>query len=573
MENKSAFVRNSACLLLLFFACFVVWPVGRMFSSITCQSAMEVFSSPVFRKALCSSLVSASFTTVFSMLLALLMALLVCRTHAGGAVWQVVFILPMLVPSVSLGTGLVLLLGANGFLTRLLHLSGSIYGLHGIVLGQVLYTAPVAFLLLCNILRYEDYTPHEAAMVLGVPARSRFASLTLGHLRRESIAAAFLVFSMAVTDYGIPLAVGGKVKTLATVLYASVAGQQQFGKGCIIGVCLLIPALLAFLFDSGRRQSASGTTRREFFVPHRPVADIAAFCLCCVIGLLFVLPILAFLFTMLLEDYPLHMELTLRHIRDCLNARGVLGLKNSLLLSAGTALGGTVIAAFAAYAAARHRGGLARSVHLLSTLTLSIPGLVLGLAYVLAFKRTALYETMGILIFSSIIHFFTTPYLMLYQTFGKLNANLEGTGLVLGVPPFRLFASVFLPQCAEAAPVDGHRVVMRDASGRQQCPVPVELPEYRRIPLRSVPLVHLCFPALSYFSTASQWPERLERSIASSIWITASPSAPVTKGVSSLRIQSINSLSMSVSTVSLCAGLSSRSKYLTEPSAFSTTIG
>lgn len=61
------------------------------------------------------------------MLLALLMALLVCRTHAGGAVWQVVFILPMLVPSVSLGTGLVLLLGANGFLTRLLHLSGSIY--------------------------------------------------------------------------------------------------------------------------------------------------------------------------------------------------------------------------------------------------------------------------------------------------------------------------------------------------------------------------------------------------------------------------------------------------------------
>lgn len=449
MENKSAFVRNSVCLLLLFFACFVVWPVGRMFSSITYQSAMEVFSSPVFRKALCSSLVSASFTTVFSMLLALLMALLVCRTHAGGAVWQVVFILPMLVPSVSLGTGLVLLLGANGFLTRLLHLSGSIYGLHGIVLGQVLYTAPVAFLLLCNILRYEDYIPYEAAMVLGVPARSRFASLTLGHLWRESIAAAFLVFSMAVTDYGIPLAVGGKVKTLATVLYASVAGQQQFGKGCIIGVCLLIPALLAFLFDSGRRQSASGTTRREFFVPHRPAADIAAFCLCCVIGLLFVLPILAFLFTMLLEDYPLHMELTLRHIRDCLNARGVLGLKNSLLLSAGTALGGTVIAAFAAYAAARHRGGLARSVHLLSTLTLSIPGLVLGLAYVLAFKRTALYETMGILIFSSIIHFFTTPYLMLYQTFGKLNANLEGTGRVLGVPPFRLFANVFLPQCAE----------------------------------------------------------------------------------------------------------------------------
>ena len=449
MEKRSAFVKNSVFLLLLFFACCVVWPGGQMFSSITRQNAVQVFSSAVFRKALCASLSSACLTTIFSMLLAFFMALLVCRTHAGGAVWQAVFILPMLIPSVSLGTGLVLLLGKNGFLTRMLHLSGSIYGLRGIVLGQVLYTAPVAFLLLCNILRYEDYTPHEAAMVLGVPAHRRFGSITLGHLWRESIAAAFLVFSMSVTDYGIPLAVGGKVKTLATVLYANVAGQLQFGKGCVIGACLLIPALLAFVFDSGRRQGGSGATRRDFFVPRRPVVDAVSFCMCFLIGLMFVLPILAFLFTMLLDDYPLHMVLTLRHIRDGLDARGLLGLKNSLLLSVGTAMGGTAAASFAAYAAARQQGASVRLIHLLSTLTLSIPGLVLGLAYVLAFKRIVLYETMGILIISSIVHFFTTPYLMLYQAFGKLNADLEGTGSVLGIPHFRMFTDVFLPQCAE----------------------------------------------------------------------------------------------------------------------------
>lgn len=90
-----------------------------------------------------------------------------------------------------------------------------------------------------------------------------------------------------------------------------------------------------------------------------------------------------------------------------------------------------------------------RLVLLLSTLTLSVPGLELGLAYVLAFKQSPLYETMGILILSSTVHFFTTPYLMLYQAFGKLNANLEGTGQVLGIPPVRLFVNVFLPQCEE----------------------------------------------------------------------------------------------------------------------------
>jgi len=100
----------------------------------------------------------------------------------------------MLVPSVSLGTRLVLPLGTNGFLTRLLRLSGSIYGLHGIVLGQVLYSAPVVFLLLCNILLYEDYTPHEAAMVLDIPAHRRFTGIALRHLWWESVTAAFRCF-------------------------------------------------------------------------------------------------------------------------------------------------------------------------------------------------------------------------------------------------------------------------------------------------------------------------------------------------------------------------------------------
>ena len=136
-------------------------------------------------------------------------------------------------------------------------------------------------------------------------------------------------------------------------------------------------------------------------------------------------------------------------MQECWNKQGQLGLRNSLLLAAGTALAGTVIASLAAYAAARQRSAATRLVHLLSTLTLSVPGLVLGLAYVLAFKRSPLYGTMGILILASTVHFFATPYLMLYQAFGKLNANLEGTGQVLGIPPFRLFVDVFLPQCGE----------------------------------------------------------------------------------------------------------------------------
>jgi iron(III) transport system permease protein len=94
-------------------------------------------------------------------------ALCVVRTNMRfREVFSVFVTLPMLIPSISHGMGLVLLLGANGIITRLLNLSGTIYGFHGIVLGSVFYAFPVAFLMLADILKYEDGSPYEAASVL-----------------------------------------------------------------------------------------------------------------------------------------------------------------------------------------------------------------------------------------------------------------------------------------------------------------------------------------------------------------------------------------------------------------------
>lgn len=449
LRRKPAFVNRALLLLLLFFGCFVLYPLVCMFSQLLQTDIGAIIHSRSFREAVSATLLSAFLVTLCSTVLALAMALLLCRTAVPGkAIWRTLFILPMLLPSVSNGTGLVLLLGNNGFLTRLLHLSGSIYGLQGIVLGQLLYTAPAAFLLLYQAFAEEDYRPHEAAAVLGFSRLRRFCVLTLPYLRRDLIAAAFLVFSMSVTDYGIPLAIGGRVETLAVVMYAKVAGRLQFDKGSFIGLCLLLPAVLSFLADS-RRRGRAVSQRTAFPLAASRQAKAISGTACALIALLFVLPVLAFVAIMLMEEYPLHTSLTLRHLAEYWTARGRMGLRNSLLMSAGAALLGTVAACFAAYIAARQQGLFSRLLHILALLVLSVPGLVLGLSYALAFKRLPIYGSLWLLIVSSSIHFFTTPYLMLYQRFGKLDRDLEGTGAVLGVRPFRLFWDVMLPQCKD----------------------------------------------------------------------------------------------------------------------------
>ena len=237
MRKHPAALTAAAAALLVFFAVTFAYPLSRMLAQITPEGAAAVFSSTVFRRAVGSG----GLTVLFALPLAMLMALLTESTRVRcRALWRGIFVLPMLLPSVSQGTGLVLLLGMNGLLTRGLCLPGSIYGLQGIVLGQMLYTAPIAYLLLANLLRYRSRSPYDAARLAGVPPLFRWSGITLPFLRKELLAAAYLVFSLSVTDYGIPLAVGGKVKTLASVMYSSVVGQLDFGRGCAVPGALLL---------------------------------------------------------------------------------------------------------------------------------------------------------------------------------------------------------------------------------------------------------------------------------------------------------------------------------------------
>ena len=163
---------------------------------------------------------------------------------------------------------------------------------------------------------------------------------------------------------------------------------------------------------------------------------------------IFVLPVLAFTGTMFMEKYPVQTTLTLRHLREFWTPQVRAGLRNSVLLGLGTATVGTALTAAAALVTARYANRSARWVHTLSVLLMAVPGLVLGLSFVLAFKGTALYGTGWILILADVLHFFTTPYNLLYQSLQKLSSELESVGSTLGIPPLRLIFDVLLPQCA-----------------------------------------------------------------------------------------------------------------------------
>jgi len=428
----------------------IVVPLAAMFMNMDKAGFEAVFAKDSLLRVFGNSVLASALTTVISVVLAYIPAWCMERTAMKGKrVLRMLITVPMLLPSVSIGMGAVMLLGNNGLLTNILGLAYSnIYGLGGIVLGSVLYSLPVAFLMIDNILKYEDSAPYEAAKVLGISPPRQFCAITLPYLRKPMISVIFSVFTLSFTDYGVPLMVGGKFKTLPVVMYEEVIGRLNFSKGCIYGAILLLPALIAFLIDlANKQQAGSAALVRPFDLSERSIRDTAATVATALMAFVCVLPIVSFVVLAFVRKYPFDMALSFDNFLDTFRMDGGKYLLNSVIMALFVAAVGTALCVLCAYFTARMKVRFSRYLHLVAMSTGAIPGVVLGLSYVLAFKGSPVYGTLIILVMVNIVHFFSSPYLMMYNTFSKLNGNLESVAVTLGINKRRLLFDVLLPRC------------------------------------------------------------------------------------------------------------------------------
>lgn len=438
-------------ILSMVFIALVFIPLVRMFTFLKPESFKKVISSPQFFEALTNSIVSSILATVITVVIAFTLAICIQRTNIKfKGVFGVIFTLPMLVPSISSGMGLVILFGNNGIITKLLSLDGNIYGLWGIVLGSLMYAFPVAYLMLADVIRYEDGSPYEAADVLGIPKLRQFTAITLPYLKKPLIRVVFSIFTLIITDYGVPMMVGGKYNTVAKVMFNDVINLLDFSKGSVYGVILLIPAVAAFVIDLLNKDRANST----FVTKSCKLADgrfikAVSYVYCTFISLCTLLPFVAFAVLAFAKNYPQDLSFTFDNITNIFRLKPQAYLFNSILIALVSAVIGVIIAFISAYMSARMKSPASKFLHLSSMTSAAIPGIVLGLSYVLTFNKapTFIYGTIFILVMVNIVHFISSPYLMIYNSLSKINENLEGTAQSLGIDRLHLIKDVLIPQC------------------------------------------------------------------------------------------------------------------------------
>lgn len=408
------------------------------------------------RDAVSNSVLLALATTAVVLPLALAFAFALTRSRLWGRpAWRLVALAPLLAPSLMPAISLVYLFGNQGLLKS--WLGGTpIYGPLGIVMGEVFYTFPHALLVLATALAVADARLYEAAETLGAGKLRRFLTITLPNARYGLVSAGMVVFTLVVTDFGVPKVIGGQINVLALEAYKQVIGQQNFGKGAVVGLLLLLPALLSFFVERhlARRHGASMSGRSVAYRARRNRVRDVVLGIVCGATALFLLALLGVaVAASLIKLWPYNLAPTLAHFDfDHVDGGGWGAFRNSLGVATLTALGGTLLVFATAYLtlktpAPRAPAALIRALVLLP---MAVPGLVLGLGYIFFFNHPgnplhALYGSLAILVAATVIHFYTTAHLAMVTALRQIDGEIEAVARSLKRPWWTACLRVTLP--------------------------------------------------------------------------------------------------------------------------------
>lgn len=443
VETKAIFIM--VCILFAFFLLVPMWMILQKSFLGKEGFTLEFYQNillrdnfiDVLKNSFGISLLSAGVTT----LLAFILAYSVHFTNIPKWMKRMIeklAVLPMLLPTITYGFAIIYSFGRQGLLTKLFGKQlFDIYGVNGLVLGYVIYTLPVAFVLINNTMQYIDKKYLIVSKVMGDKPFRSFLQTILRPLSGTLAASVIQCFFLSFTDFGIPASVGGRVEVIASLLYNEMLGSvPNFNNGAVVAMIMLLPSiisigLLSYLEKYNIRYNKVSVVELKKSIA-RDVAfgTVSAIILVSVLSVFAVIVLIPFI-----QEWPYRMSFSLEHFVNVFQDSVLLRvIKNSLVTALITAVAGTLIAYGAALVTARSKlsGKCKKIMESISLVTNTVPGMVLGIAYLLAFSGTSLQNTIVIIVVCNVVHFFSTPYLMMKNSLEKMNSSWETTAKLMG---------------------------------------------------------------------------------------------------------------------------------------------
>nr|WP_295970793.1 ABC transporter permease subunit [uncultured Bacillus sp.] len=459
MSNVKREMRFIFTAIIAVFAIFLLLPLAVLFirsfetsQGFTFSNYFAVLSDPGLMGSIWNSVKISGLTAVITTILAFILAYSINYTRIYRplkAFIKIGILIPMLLPTITYGFAIIYSFGKQGLITKLFGRDlFEIYGFNGLLIGYVVYTIPAAFLLINNSFTYIDRKFLIVSQLMGDGVLRSFIHTIVRPLLGALGGAFVLSFILSFTDFGIPASIGGTYNVVASQLYQVMLGSiPNFNNGAVIAIFMLLPAVFGVLllhylerfnfhYDQFSEIELIRNKRRDIFF------GMLSFVL--IVGMLSVFVVM--FIAPFLNGFPYDLTFTLKHFTAVFESSDLRAVyKNSIIIAVLTAVLGTCIAYGSAILNVRTSLKWKSAMDIFSMMTNTVPGMVLGLSYLLLFNGSSLKGTLIIIILCNVVHYFTTPYLMAKNSLAKMNPSWETTGELLGDSWIKTIYRVILP--------------------------------------------------------------------------------------------------------------------------------
>ena len=430
-----------------------------------------VLTNPNVLDALINSLVVCGGGTALALAIGLTFSWIVVRTNtpAKGFI-AAVSMIPLFVPPLVAGVAWVMLGSPKtGLINSVFKWLGvdlhvDLYTMGGLIFVFGIYYAPYVYMFTASALRNMDPSLEEAAEVAGASPVATLFTVTFPLILPAIVSGMLLSFVVMLGIYGIPAALGApaNVSVLTTYIFKLTAWQPPlYNTAAAVAVVLMVVTGFLVVMQqkviSGRSYTTvAGKAFRPRSLDLGPWRWLTLGLAVVYLLVVVVLPTLAlvitafrrFMFIPTLASLVDMRQYSLMHFQSVLdNPITIQSIWNTLEVGAITAILGGMLAFAIGYTVHRTQVSGRRTIDLLSSLPVAIPGLVIGVAYLWAWIAIpgGLYGTIWILALAFIARFMPDTVKVLSTSFMQIHRELEEAAWICGRGMLATIRTIVLP--------------------------------------------------------------------------------------------------------------------------------
>ena len=444
---------------------------GFSLAHLNIQNFLTVLSNPNVGEALFNTLVACGGGTIIAVTIGLAFSWIVVRTNTPFKRFiAAASILPLFAPPLVAGVAWVILgspkTGLINTMFKWAHLDLHVdfYSLPGLIFVFGIYYAPYVYMFTASALRNMDPSLEEAAEISGASAFATLFSVTFPLIMPAIISGMLLSFIVMLGIYGIPAVLGAptNINVLTTYIFKLTNWSPPlYNTAAAVAIILMVvTGLLVFAQQkvlSGRSYvTVAGKAYRPRNLDLGPWRWLTFGFGITYLIVVAVLPTLALIVAafrkfMFIRDAASLFDMkqySLMHFHSIFdNPLTLNSIYNAVEVGVITAVAGGTLAFAIGYTIHRSHLPGRRSIDLLSSLPVAIPGLVIGVAYLWAWIGIpgGLYGTIWILALAFIARFMPDTVKSLSTSFLQIHRELEEAAWVCGSGMLRTIRTIVLP--------------------------------------------------------------------------------------------------------------------------------